>query len=177
MDGVLGEVPNNNSSKNDCVVDVRDYETWPLLSELNSTRKVSSDTSQTDLADQKKSEGDVCKFCHKTFKRLKSHKCKVSDVDTNVRVLPNDQGNSSPEKCLGCQRQFIRITKHLSSSLDCQKHYNLDDLKSKSSDSKRKRKSREAKTEKEKADELIKERQRDKKRRENMNEEETVCTE
>ena len=120
----------------ECVVDVNDYESWPSLSKTVSTD--SPKMNATDPSSKTKSVGEVCKFCQKTFMRLKSHKCKVKVPDTVTKV-----SEKVSEKCLGCQKVFIRITKHLSSSLDCQKHYNMNDLKTKSSAANRKRVSRE----------------------------------
>ena len=148
----------------ECVVDVNDYESWPSLSKTVSTD--SPKMNATDPSSKTKSVGEVCKFCQKTFMRLKSHKCKVKVPDTITKV-----SEKVSEKCLGCQKEFMRITKHLSSSLDCQQHYNMNDLKTKSSDANRKRRSREIMTDNEKAIELAINREREKKRRESMNEE------
>ena len=97
-----------------------------------------------DQLSEKTTIGDICLTCKRKFIRIRSHKCKVTDVSKNVddKLESSTEKNSSHEKCIGCKKEFKRISRHLASAIKCQKYYNYDEMKENSSS--RKRKSRQS---------------------------------
>ena len=152
----------SHPSKKDCFIDLQNNEAWPQLKSTSLAPIISEKMNSTEQTLEEKKDEQVCKSCHKKFIRIRSHKCKV---------FSNNEMNSSLEKCLGCQKQFKRISRHLSSSINCQKHYNLDELKKNQKatellkQKERDLKRRNDRTEEEKATELMKQKERDLKRR------------
>ena len=59
------------------------------------TKKINS----SNQSSKKKSVGEICQSCKKTFIRIKSHKCKGSETSKNVvdKIQLNNNANSSQE--------------------------------------------------------------------------------
>ena len=98
----------------------------------------------------------------------KSQKSKKSETLKNVvdKIQSNSSANSSLEVCIGCKKQFKRISRHLTGSISCQKYYDMKELKESASELIRENKREHIKNkrlgmgEKQKEVELVKRRER-----------------
>ena len=145
-------------------------------------RKLNANVGKTKSS-KTSTKNEICRGCQKEV-ILNSHLAKSLPCQTAYKISEKvnkemNQQLEEREQCLGCQRFFVHIRRHLSSvksksSMNCRKFYDMEELRSNNNQQKRKEKSRANQTEAEKIQERKDAQKRMKEFRNDQTEEEKI---